>query len=130
MLRCNVPEQNGKGVLAGLRVLDMAHQYSGALSASLMADLGAEVIMVEHPGKGSPIRTMLPKKEGQSMWWKFVERGEKGITLNLSSKRGRELWLRLARDADVLVENFRPGTLERWKIGPADLEAAGVNAVL
>jgi crotonobetainyl-CoA:carnitine CoA-transferase CaiB-like acyl-CoA transferase len=116
-------------VLKGLRVLDVAHQYSGANAASLLADLGADVLSIEDP-KGSPIRTMLPKKEGQSLWWKVIQRGKKTITLKLSSKRGRELFLSLAKQHDVLIENFRPGTLERWGIGPEDLEREGCNLVL
>ncbi len=118
-----------RGVLSGIRVLDVAHQYSGALSASLLGDLGAEVLTVEDP-EGSPIRTMLPKKGEHSMWWKVIQRGKKNISLDLSKPKGREIFLRLARDFDVMVENFRPGTLERWGIGPKDLEAAGLNIVL
>ena len=116
-------------VLAGVRVLDISHQYSGANAASLLGDLGAEVIAIEHP-KGSPIRTMLPKKEGHSLWWKVIQRGKKAITLNLSSAKGRDMFLAMAKDFDVIVENFRPGTLERWGIGPADLERTGANVAL
>jgi len=117
------------GVLSGLRVLDVAHQYSGALTASLLGDLGAEVVSIEHP-KGSPIRTMLPKRGEESLWWKAVQRGKTNITLNLSSPRGRELFLSFIGEFDILIENFRPGTLERWRLGPADLEAAGANLAL
>src|ERR1700722_2820907 len=115
-------------VLAGLRVLDISHQYSGALAASLLADLGAEVVAVEHPSRMS-IRTMLPRK-CDSLWWKVVGRGKQAITLDLGTPRGRELFLKLARGFDVIVENFRPGTLERWSLGPEELEAAGVSVVL
>lgn len=124
-----VPEGSLAPVLDGLRVLDLAHQYSGALAASLLADLGADVISVEHPTKSS-IRTMLPRKGEDSLWWKVIQRGKRSITLDISKPRGRELALELARHADVITENFRPGTLERWGLGPADLEAAGVSVVL
>lgn len=117
------------GVLSGLRILDIAHQYSGALTASLLGDLGAEVVSIEHP-KGSPIRTMLPKRGEESLWWKAVQRGKTNITLDLSSSRGRELFLSFVGEFDILVENFRPGTLERWRLGPADLEAAGASLAL
>lgn len=117
------------GILSGIRVIDLAHQYSAANTAAILADLGAEVIAIEHP-EGSPIRTMLPKKDGESMWWKICQRGKKNITLNLSTPAGRDLLLRLVRDADVLVENFRPGTLERWGLGPDDLEQAGANLAM
>jgi len=116
-------------ILAGLRVLDLSHQYSGALSASFLADLGASVIAVEHPTKTS-IRTMLPRKGEQSMWWSVIQRGKRVITLDINTERGRELAIELAKGADVICENFRPGTLEKWGLGPADLTAAGVNAVL
>lgn len=116
-------------VLAGLRVLDLSHQYAGALAAGLLADLGADVISVEHPTKTS-LRTMLPRKGEHSMWSKVIQRGKRSITLDISKPRGRELVLDLARQTDVICENFRPGTLERWRLGPDDLEASGVNAVL
>ncbi len=116
-------------LLNGLRVLDLSHQYSGALSAGLLADLGADVIAVEHPVK-SPIRTMLPRKGEHSMWWKVIQRGKRVITLNISTPRGRELVLELACQADVICENFRPGTLERWGLGPEDLEREGVSVVM
>ncbi|GAA1840079.1 CoA transferase [Pseudonocardia ailaonensis] len=117
------------GPLAGIKVLDLAHQYAGALAGSMMADFGADVVAVEHPN-GNMVRTMLPLKDGTSLWWKVAGRGKRAITLKLSDPEGRELALKLAREADVIIENFRPGTLERWQLGPADLEAAGVDAVM
>ncbi|MEO8296409.1 MAG: CoA transferase [Burkholderiales bacterium] len=119
----------GKGILSGLKVLDVAHAYSAALSAALLADLGAEVLCIEHP-TGSPVRQTTPKSQGQALWWKNMARGKRCITLNLGTPKGRELFLELAPQFDVMVENFRPGTLERWKLGPADLEAAGANLSL
>ncbi|MBW8825794.1 MAG: CoA transferase [Acidobacteria bacterium] len=116
-------------ILEGLRVLDFSHQYSGALSASLLADLGASVIAVEHPVV-APIRTMLPRKGEQSIWWSVIQRGKRVITLNINTPRGRELAIELAREADVICENFRPGTLEKWGLGPADLTREGVTAVM
>jgi crotonobetainyl-CoA:carnitine CoA-transferase CaiB-like acyl-CoA transferase len=116
-------------ILAGVRVLDIAHQYSGANAASLLGDLGAEVLCIEHPD-GSPIRTMLPKKDGESMWWKVIQRGKKTVTLNLSSAKGREIFLELVSKFDVLIENFRPGTLEKWGIGPEDIERTGANIAM
>lgn len=123
------PPRSGRAALAGLRVLDLGHQYAAANACAILADLGAEVVSVEHP-EGNAIRTMLPKKDGQSMWWKVSQRNKTQVTLNLSSPRGRELFLRIAPEFDLLVENFRPGTLEKWGIGPADLERAGASLTM
>ncbi len=122
-------EKLRKPILSGLRVLDLGHQYAAANCCSILADLGADVLQVEHPS-GGPIRNMQPKKGEHSLWWKVVERGKKHVTLNLSNPRGRELLLKIAKDYDVLVENFRPGTLEKWGLGPADLEKAGLNLTM
>lgn len=118
-----------QGPLAGVRVLDAAHQYSGAFGAGLLRDLGADVIAVEYPS-GSPIRTMLPRRGKDSLWWLILQREKRNITLNLSEPEGQTLFTELARQADILIENFRPGTMERWNIGPRDLESAGVDAVM
>jgi crotonobetainyl-CoA:carnitine CoA-transferase CaiB-like acyl-CoA transferase len=116
-------------LLAGVKVLDISHQYAGALAAAYLADMGADVLQVENP-KGSPLRSMLPRKDGQSVWWKVAMRGKKCVSLNLNHEKGRELFLEIAKKHEVIIENFRPGTLEKWGLGPADLEAEGVNAVL
>lgn len=127
----NKSQENNKEepILKGVKVLDIAHQYSAAFAASLLGDLGAEVVSIEHPN-GSPIRTMLPRKGEHSMWWKTIQRGKKSITLDFSTKEGQEIFKELAKDFDVIVENFRPGTLEKWGLGPEDLEKSGVNAVM
>ena len=117
-----------EGPLTGLKVIDCAHQYAGALAGSVLADFGADVIAVEHP-RGNMVRTMLPLKEGHSLWWKVAGRGKRAITLKLSTERGRELLIELLKDADVMIENFRPGTLERWNLGPDDLEQAGIGSL-
>ena len=116
-------------ILSGIRVLDIAHQYSASNACAILADLGAEVVQIEHP-TGSPIRTMLPKSKGHSLWWKVVARGKTQITLNLSTPRGKEIFLAMVKDFDILVENFRPGTLEKWGLGPDDLEKAGANLTM
>jgi len=118
-----------KPILTGLRVLDVSHQYAAGNTCAILADLGAHVLQIEHP-KGSPVRTMLPKKGAHSMWWKVAQRGKQHITLSLSHPKGREIFLRIAKDYDVLVENFRAGTMEKWGLGPADLEKAGLNLTM
>ncbi len=106
--------------LAGLRVLDAATLFAGPLAATLLADFGAEVIKIEHP-KGDPVRFHGHRKDDVPLWWKMVGRNKKAVTLNLSTERGQELMRRLAVQSDVLIEGFRPGTLERWNLAPEDL---------
>ncbi len=105
--------------LGNLVVVDLTRVISGAFLTLLFADFGAEVIKVEHPEGGDPLRTWSPGDT--ELWSKVYNRNKKSITLNLASVRGQELLRRLVQQADVLVENFRPGTLEKWGLAPAAL---------
>lgn len=105
------------GMLDGLKVLDAATMLAGPLSATLLADFGADVIKVEKPGEGDPMRQLYPHKDGVPLWFKALNRNKRGITLDLRKPEGGDLFKELVRDADVLIENFRPGTLERWGVG-------------
>lgn len=116
--------------LHGLRVLDLATLFAGPLAATMLGDFGAEVIKVEHPKRPDPSRGHGPAKDGVGLWWKILGRNKRTITLDLATPPGRDLLLRLAADADVVVENFRPGTLEKWGLGWADLSAANPRLVL
>ncbi|MDX2395991.1 CaiB/BaiF CoA transferase family protein [Streptomyces sp. NPDC090054] len=118
------------GPLAGLRVLDLATLFAGPLAATLLGDFGAEVIKVEHPGRPDPSRDHGPAKDGTGLWWKLLGRNKRTMTLDLSTPGGRDTLLRLAASADVVVENFRPGTLERWGLGWTELSAANPRLVL
>jgi crotonobetainyl-CoA:carnitine CoA-transferase CaiB-like acyl-CoA transferase len=115
--------------LAGLRVLDASTLFAGPLAATLLGDHGAEVIKIEHP-RGDPARTHGAQRDGVGLWWKMLSRNKKAITLTLSTPRGQELFRELAADADVVIENFRPGTLERWGIGWEELSARNPRLVL
>ncbi|GAA3521161.1 CoA transferase [Aeromicrobium panaciterrae] len=117
------------GVLAGLRVLDLSHHYSAAFAGVLLADLGADVTVVESPD-GNVLRGMLPRKGDIPLWTSIVERNKANVSLKLSHPEARELFLQLVADFDVVIENFRPGTLERWGLGPEDLRAAGADVVM
>ena len=97
-------------------MLDLATVYAGPFAAALLGDFGAEVIKVEHP-RGDPLRTHGAQKDGVGLWWKQLSRNKLCVTLNLSHAEGQELLIRLADGADVLVENFRPGVMERWGLG-------------
>ncbi|MFI8303360.1 CaiB/BaiF CoA transferase family protein [Streptomyces sp. NPDC085927] len=116
--------------LAGLRVLDLATLFAGPLAATLLGDFGAEVVKVEHPRKPDPSRGHGPSKNGVGLWWKMLGRNKRTITLDLSTRGGRATLLRLAGTADVIIENFRPGTLEKWDLGWSELSAANPRLVL
>jgi crotonobetainyl-CoA:carnitine CoA-transferase CaiB-like acyl-CoA transferase len=104
--------------LEGVRVLDVATVIGGPGAATRLGDFGADVIKVEHPATGDTTRTFGWRAGGVGLWWKHLSRNKRPITLLLSHPRGRDLLLRLVEGADVLIESFRPGTLERWDLGP------------
>lgn len=102
------------GPLTGLRVLDIATIIAAPTCATLLADYGADVVKLELPGKGDSARDFPPFKEGKSLWWKAINRNKKFITLDVRLPEGLTIFKRMIADFDVLVENFRPGTLDRW----------------
>jgi crotonobetainyl-CoA:carnitine CoA-transferase CaiB-like acyl-CoA transferase len=104
------------GALEGVRVVDAATLLAGPMIATYLGDFGADVIKVEHP-RGDPLRTFGWQKDGVGIWWKTGSRNKRACTLNLSRPEGGELLLKLVEEADVLIENFRPGTMERWNLG-------------
>jgi crotonobetainyl-CoA:carnitine CoA-transferase CaiB-like acyl-CoA transferase len=105
------------GPLGDLRVLDVGHALAGPFAATMLGDFGAEVIKVERPGDGDAMRRLGPRKDGIPLWWKAAARNKESITLDFVKPRGREVLIELIRRSDVLVENFRPGTLERHGLG-------------
>ena len=113
-----------KGPLAGLRVIEMGQLLAGPFTAARMADFGAEVIKVETPVTGDPMREWGHHRyKGKGLWWPVLARNKKSVTANLRDPRGQDLVRRLLMQADVLIENFKPGTLEKWGLGPDDLHA-------
>ena len=110
---CN-PEEKP---LSGVRVLDLTHAYSGPFCTMHLADQGAEVIKIEVPGKGDQSRNWAPFKNGSSGYFAYINRNKYGITLDLKSEKGRELFKKLVAEADVVCENFRVGTMERLGLG-------------
>jgi formyl-CoA transferase len=111
------------GPLSGLRVLDLGTRIAAPFCAGLLGEQGAEVIKIEQPGTGDFMREIGPfTEEGYSLFWAVEGRGRRSVTLNLRTPRGQELFRELAATADVVVENFRPGTLERWNIAPGALD--------
>ncbi len=118
------------GPLTGLTVLDASTILAGPLCCQILGDFGADVIKIEHPEKGDSMRGHGLAKDGVPLWWKEISRNKRTLGLSLSAARGAEIFRRLARRADVLVENFRPGTLERWGVGPEVLRAANPGLVI
>src|SRR4051794_11652980 len=106
------------GPLEGLRVLDVSTILAGPLACQILGDYGAEVIKIEHPRTGDTMRGHGGQKDGVPLWWKEISRNKRTVAANLSDPDGAAVVRRLAATADVLVENFRPGTLERWGLGP------------
>jgi formyl-CoA transferase len=118
------------GPLAGVRVIEVGGFIAGPYAASLFAQFGAEVIKVEPPGSGDPLRRWRKLHHGTSLWWYAISRNKKSITLNLKSDEGRRILRALAERADVLVENFRPGTLESWGLGWDELSRVNPGLIL
>ncbi|QLD11953.1 CaiB/BaiF CoA transferase family protein [Microbacterium oleivorans] len=116
--------------LDGLRVIDASTLFAGPMAAMHLGDMGAEVVKVEHPTRPDPARGHGPSKDGQNLWWKTLGRNKRTVAIDLHTDDGREAFLRLARTADVVVENFRPGTLERWGLGYDELSAENPGLVL
>lgn len=119
----------GAPPLSGVRVVDAATIYAGPMLATLLGDFGADVIKVEHP-RGDGLRQWEWRKDGESLWWALVGRNKRDISLALSDPRGAEVMRRLLADVDVFVENFRPGTLEKWGLDPQDLLEANPKLVV
>jgi formyl-CoA transferase len=118
----NGPAQRGAGPLSDLRVIEMGQLLAGPFCGQLLADFGAEVIKVEPPGAGDPMRQWgREKPHGKSLWWPVIARNKKSVTCNLREAAGQQLVKELVAESDVLIENFRPGTLERWDLGPEKL---------
>jgi succinyl-CoA--D-citramalate CoA-transferase len=123
--------ENGARPLEGMRVVEMGSLLAGPFCGQLLADFGAEVIKVEPPGKGDPMRVWgRHQKDGRTLWWPIIARNKKSVTLNLREEEGQDLARRLVAAADVLVENFRPGTLERWGLGYEDLSQSNPGLVM
>lgn len=114
--------------LAGLRVLDAGTRIGAPFAATLLADFGAEVIKIEQPGVGDFMRNIGPFEDGYSLWWAVEGRNKKSVTCDLRKPAGQALFKRLVAEADALVENFQPGTLEGWGLGPEVLQ--GINPAL
>ena len=124
-------ETDAPGPLAGVRLIELGQLLAGPFTGRLFGDLGAEIIKVEAPGQPDAIRDWgKAKYQGRSLWWPVQSRNKKCVTLNLRHERGQELLLQLVERADVVTENFRPGTLEKWNLGFERLSAVNPRVIL
>jgi len=115
--------------LNGVVVIDTATLFAGPLAAAVLGDFGADVVKIEHP-KGDPVRTHGQQKNGVPLWWKLISRNKRAVTLNLNDMEAQQIFRAIAAKADVVIESFRPGTLERWSLGPDVLLADNPGLVL
>lgn len=118
------------GPLAGIKVLELGTLIAGPFCARMLAEFGAEVIKVESPEGGDPLRHWRVLKDGTSLWWSVQARNKKSITLNMKSPEGHAIARQLALEADIIIENYRPGVLEKWQLGFADLSAINPAAIM
>ena len=119
------------GPLDGVTVVEMGQLLAGPYCGQLLGDLGAEVIKLEAPGVGDPLRNWgREKADGQALWWPIAARNKRSVTCDLRDERGQDLARRLCADADMVLENFRPGTMERWGLGPDRLHALNPRLVV
>lgn len=123
-------ETQTQGPLRGVRILDMATVVAAPLAGTLCADMGADVIKVELPQGGDALRTLAPVWQGHALFWKVANRGKQGITLDVRQAQGRELFLRMLPQFDVLIENFRTGTMDAWGLDMATLLAQNPNLIV
>ncbi len=118
------------GPLTGLKVVEMGQLIAGPFAAKTLADFGAEVIKIEPPGAGDPLRKWRMLKDGTSVWWQVQSRNKRSLALDLKQPEAQDIVRRLAAEADVLIENFRPGALEGWGLGPAALQALNPGLIM
>lgn len=116
--------------LQDIKVIDIATLFAGPMAATMLGDFGADVIKIEHPKNGDPVRSHGSSKNGVGLWWKMLARNKKSVTLYLGSPEGQEIFKKMIKDADVVIENFRPGTLEKWGLGYDELAKINPGLVL
>nr|HPR46323.1 CoA transferase [Ottowia sp.] len=116
--------------LAGLRVIEMGQLIAGPFCGKTLGEFGAEVIKIEPPGAGDPLRNWQLLKNGTSVWWQVQSRNKQSVAIDLRQKEGQDLARRLIAEADVLIENFRPGTLEGWGMSPEELHRLNPGLII
>ncbi|UJW81157.1 CaiB/BaiF CoA transferase family protein [Hydrogenophaga sp. SL48] len=118
------------GPLSGLKVLELGQLIAGPFAGKTLADFGADVIKIEAPGAGDPLRKWRLLKDGTSVWWQVQSRSKRSLALDLRTPEGQDIVRRLAAESDVLIENFRPGAMEGWGLGPDELQAINPRLIV
>jgi formyl-CoA transferase len=119
-----------KSPLEGIRILDLSTVIAAPFGATLLADFGADVIKVEMPGVGDPLRNLGPYYEGEGLRWPGIARNKKSLTLDLRQEEGKEILRKLVKESDMVIENFRTGTLEKWGVGYEALKEVNPDLVM
>jgi formyl-CoA transferase len=117
-------------ILAGIRVLELGQLIAGPFAAKTLADFGAQVVKIEPPGQGDPLRKWRLLHEGTSVWWEAQSRNKQSVCVDLRQPEGQDIVRQLAAEADVLIENFRPGTLEKWGLSWETLHALNPRLIM
>ena len=118
------------GPLAGLKVVELGQLIAGPFAGKTLADFGADIVKIEPPGAGDPLRKWRLLKDGTSVWWQVQSRSKKSLALDLRTPEGQDIVRRLAAESDVLIENFRPGAMEGWGLGPEELQAINPRLIV
>ncbi len=124
------PSPSPSGPLAGVRVIELGQLIAGPFCGKTLGDFGAEVIKIEPPGKGDPLRKWRLLKDGNSIWWEVQSRNKQSVTLDLTQTEGQDILRTLVKEADVLIENFRPGKMEEWGLGYEELKKINPRLVM
>ncbi len=123
-------KQPSKGPMDGIKVLELGTLIAGPFCSRMLAEFGATVIKIESPDGGDPIRQWRVLKDGTSLWWSIQSRNKKSVTLNMKDTRAQDIARQLALDADIIIENYRPGVLEKWNLGYEQIKALNPAAIM
>ena len=126
----NIPSSNSGGPLSGLKVIELGQLIAGPFAAKTLSDFGADVVKIEPPDGGDPLRQWRLVKDGTSVWWQVQSRNKRSVGLDLKTPEAQDIVRRLANQADVLIENFRPGAMEGWGLGPEVLLAQNPRLIM
>ena len=130
MEQANTDFKVSKGPLAGLKVVELGQLIAGPFAAKTLADFGADVVKIEPPGAGDPLRQWRLIKDGTSVWWQVQSRNKRSLALDLRQPDAQDIVRKLVREADVLIENFRPGAMESWGLGPQVLQSINPGLIM